>query len=221
MTTLRRTAFAVCLAIFFSLFGNPGTASACSCAGGITISNNFAIHDAVFAGKVLRITDNYSPVFSTLDRILGIFGKPGFFFWYFLDTNQDNRIGFSIFLNVIDSWKGVRSNYVEVSTGRGGSDCGYEFQNGQEYLVYASYAYGVPGNYWVTSICSGNSLLGNNLADLDYLDSKPTLSLQNSIPKLWTGQDLIILLLSVLTGSLFLGSGIYIANKRSRARRDP
>ncbi|HSC28273.1 MAG TPA: carboxypeptidase regulatory-like domain-containing protein [Vicinamibacterales bacterium] len=38
---------------------------------------------------------------------------------------------------VLEAFRGVRSSEVEISTGRGGADCGYRFRPGVEYVVYA------------------------------------------------------------------------------------
>ena len=35
------------------------------------------------------------------------------------------------------AWKGVTESAVTVTTGNGGGDCGYGFEQGKEYLVYA------------------------------------------------------------------------------------
>ncbi len=40
-------------------------------------------------------------------------------------------------LRVEESWKGVRCGEVTVTTGLGDADCGYAFQEGQSYLIYA------------------------------------------------------------------------------------
>jgi hypothetical protein len=50
-------------------------------------------------------------------------------------TREDNRR--LVRLRVEEAWKGARCEEVTVSTGLGDSDCGYAFQEGQTYLVYA------------------------------------------------------------------------------------
>ncbi len=40
-------------------------------------------------------------------------------------------------LNARQSWKGVDAGRVEVVTGNGGGDCGFEFEVGERYLVFA------------------------------------------------------------------------------------
>jgi hypothetical protein len=188
-----------CSCLLFALFAYPKKAYACSCPSPGSPAEEFSQHSAVFTGTVIRIADNYSPLFSNIDYILfSQFGKPSFFFRYFDNNHKTNQIGFSIFFKIISSWKGVETTNVEVSTGRGDADCGDTFLTGEEYLIYANYAYGIPGNYWITGICSRNSILTTNLEDMNYLSTKSTLPLKPSIPKFWTTQELIILsLLSI------------------------
>lgn len=40
-------------------------------------------------------------------------------------------------LRVEESWKGAKCGEVTITTGLGDSDCGYAFQEGQAYLIYA------------------------------------------------------------------------------------
>jgi hypothetical protein len=54
---------------------------------------------------------------------------------------------------------------VEVATGRGGGDCGYAFERGRDYLVYASEAEGI----LQTGICSRTARAERAAEDLSYL----------------------------------------------------
>ena len=58
------------ISLFFAIFALPSSAGACSCEADVTIPNNFALHEAVFTGIVVRIVDNYVPIFSTLDSMM-------------------------------------------------------------------------------------------------------------------------------------------------------
>ncbi len=49
-------------------------------------------------------------------------------------------------------WTGPFVSSVTVYTGRGGGDCGYPFEGGHSYLVYAHYV--DPGEVFSTNICS-------------------------------------------------------------------
>jgi len=59
---------------------------------------------------------------------------------------------------------------VELTTGRGGGDCGYRFVAGRRYLVYASKA---TSGQLVTSICSRTRPLEAAAEDLAYLSTLP------------------------------------------------
>ena len=71
---------------------------------------------------------------------------------------EDNTIGarLSFTLTVDKALKGISTTVVQVRTGKGGGDCGFDFHIGQTYLVYA--VHGRPGTeiagQLFTSICS-------------------------------------------------------------------
>jgi hypothetical protein len=203
MINTRNIRLAVCLAILFTFLARPSPVSACSCVADVTLPDNFALHDAVFAGKVIRIVDNYAPIFSSLDYMMFKMGYHNYFFDHFVH-NAERRLGFSIFFKVINSWKGVEKTLAKVHTGRGDGDCGYPFAVGEKYLVYANPAYGIPGNYWVAGICSRTAELTSANEDLNYLTSIPTKPLQFAIPIPWAEQDLIFLLLSLIVLGLII-----------------
>jgi hypothetical protein len=56
---------------------------------------------------------------------------------------------------------------LEVMTGLGGGDCGYGFEVGERYLVYAEHPAGGAGLY--TGICTRTRTLADAAVDLDYL----------------------------------------------------
>ncbi|MCA0971925.1 hypothetical protein LCM20_15065 [Halobacillus litoralis] len=53
-------------------------------------------------------------------------------------------------IEVDQVWKGKKNSEVIVKTGRGGGDCGYEFETGKSYIVYAKDGWGKPE----VSLCS-------------------------------------------------------------------
>ena len=71
-----------------------------------------------------------------------------------------------VHLQVLESFRGP-SSIVTVVTGSGGGDCGYAFQPGETYLIYAhgNKATGV----YSTGICSRTRLIGQAAEDLEYL----------------------------------------------------
>lgn len=62
------------------------------------------------------------------------------------------------------AWKGVDSRTVRVVTGWGGGDCGYPFETGQRYLVYASSE--ARGEALWANICSRTAALSAAGEDL-------------------------------------------------------
>lgn len=176
MTTYKYVRVVVCLSLIIVLLARPTTASACSCSAPGLPAQEFRESNAVFTGRVLRIVDEYVPVFSSLDRILTAIGKQPYF-W----IQAGRYVGYRIYFGIINSWKGVAETTVVVDTGYGMGDCGYPFAVSNDYLVYASYPYGIPDNYWVTSICSRNAEISTATEDLRYLDTLPRLTLKPAI----------------------------------------
>jgi hypothetical protein len=89
----------------------PDCASACSCMG-VSTQRYISSSDAVFSGEVVDLQKGTS-----VSRMFG----PS-------DT---------VTLRVSEAWKGTDQGTLEVSTPSQGSACGYHFEEGQEYLVYA------------------------------------------------------------------------------------
>jgi hypothetical protein len=98
----------------------PATVDACSCYKTPRpieeeIGNELRKADAVFSGRVIGVRDRKS-------------------------RNQQGEellIGKAVLFEVENTWKGVNRSQVIVNTGFGGGDCGYPFDLGASYLVYA------------------------------------------------------------------------------------
>jgi len=116
----------------------PDCASACSCMG-VPIQRYISSSDAVFSGKVVEI-ERPSPIKSSADPE-------------------------TVTFRVIESWKGPGGGTLEVKTSVSGASCGYHFEEGQDYLVYA-YGKGEP---FETDICSGTTHLSKADEDLALL----------------------------------------------------
>jgi hypothetical protein len=71
------------------------------------------------------------------------------------------RVTFS----VMQTFKGPPARRLKVSTGIGGGDCGYPFEQGQDYVVYASGSEDDP----VVGICSLTGPAGDPASGLDIL----------------------------------------------------
>jgi hypothetical protein len=85
-------------------------AFACSCADAGAPCRAFAGTPVVFTGTVIQIGDH---------RIA---------------KQPDYRL---VVFAVEHSYRGSTGKYTEVLTGFGGSDCGYAFRQGEQYVVYA------------------------------------------------------------------------------------
>jgi hypothetical protein len=123
--------------VFISLLVAPSTIRACSCAmvgSGCGIALNPG--SMVFLGKVISKEEIRES--TSLD----------------VDTTGGTRgYAFHITTTVNFQGAGQAGQEVVVSTGQGGGDCGYPFQVGTSYLVYA----GNNNGKLSTSICSGTS----------------------------------------------------------------
>ena len=135
--------------LFFLLILNTENIFACSCVlpvGNLSlkkqVENSYKTASAVFSAEVIEI------------------------------SQQPNVYNVIIKLKVSKSWKRINSQEIILTTGRGGGDCGYRFEIGKKYLVYA---YG-ERNDLGTGICSRTDLLKNNkdIKVLDKLKKKKT-----------------------------------------------
>jgi hypothetical protein len=72
---------------------------------------------------------------------------------------QDNYFN-SVHFDAERAWKGISDNTVTVTTASMGDSCGYDFEQGKEYLVYA---YGEPLK---TSLCSRTQPVADAYIDL-------------------------------------------------------
>ena len=113
--------------------------SACSCAGGRTLQQEFGDADAVFLGTVKGIQQ---PIGSD-------------FFGGQITANFD----------VQKSWKGIDSRSINITTGVSEAGCGYSFVQGQDFLVFA---YNNEGEL-STGICSGTHEVSNAITDEDII----------------------------------------------------
>lgn len=132
----------VVIAWFF--FATVENANACSCAGAGTPCESYGGATAVFVGTVIGYRENPPPK----------------------DVAQ-RQVDWAprIFkFSVEQAYLGVGAE-IEVSTGSGGGDCGYEFKNGQRYLVYA-YRY---AERLTTSICTRTRPFTEATEDLAFL----------------------------------------------------
>lgn len=132
---------------------NTNTAHACSCLP-TTPQQTYKNSKAVFAGQVINIVDlgNRNPQFS------------------------DSSGTLKIIFEVSKIWKGKLEKQQVILTSDSSASCGYSFEKGKEYLVYASNQ----GNQLETGLCSGTKPLANARPDLAILGRGKTPTPQTS-----------------------------------------
>jgi len=107
------------LIIFFSVYSS--VAYCCSCIGEATVRQELKRSDVVFTGKVIskKVIDTKSPT----DKLM-----------------QGLKMYMAEYkLQVSTVFKGkIKQDTVTIITGVGGGDCGFNFEIGNEYIVYSS-----------------------------------------------------------------------------------
>ncbi len=97
------------------VFALPQPCAACSCTPPPSPAQALVRADAVFRGRVVAVEREWSNLLPARGRY------------------QYQRVTFEVDTN----WKGPVARRVVVFTGTGQGDCGYGFQQGVEYVVYA------------------------------------------------------------------------------------
>jgi hypothetical protein len=93
----------------------PVVAEACSCFSGFPLCQTYWDTPAVFKGTVIEVEEIRVPA-----------GRP--------DAYYSKR---RVHISVDETFRGNVSGVVPIATGAGGGDCGYNFEEGKSYLVYA------------------------------------------------------------------------------------
>jgi hypothetical protein len=156
--------------IFVVLAFSAPSAFSCSCAPKPPVGKALSQADAVFIGRVIA--------------------------WHNakIETSPGRRAsGYSFVFEVERLFKGRRASEVAVFTGIGRGDCGYPFQVGEQYLVYAFYT----KEGLETNICTRTTTIGQT-ADLAELGVPKTVFVH--VTKLSMGTAIAIFLLAFLTG---------------------
>lgn len=138
-----------CVFLFAFLFAAPLFVEACDCPLAGPPCESFWNTDVVFSGQVTEIKETpVKPVAQNDDP--------------FSYQRRTRTIRFA----VNESFRGIEEKSVELKTGMGGGDCGFDFENGQSYLVYAyrNKETGVLG----TGICTRTRVLSKATEDLEY-----------------------------------------------------
>lgn len=133
------------LAIVFIFVISSFSAFACSCIMPGTVAEEVERADAVFLGTVDAVGAN-------------AYGK----YVYNLAIEYVYEPLIVTFV-VQEYWKGVFSEPLVIQTGQGDGDCGYPFEEGKEYLVYA---YADENDDLHANICSRTALVSDAEKDL-------------------------------------------------------
>ena len=122
-------------------------ADACSCLPSGPPCQNLFQSDVVFVGTVTGIRPMRAP---ETERLV-----------------LERRI---VAFNVEKGVRGINGSAVDVRTGSGGGDCGFDFKIGERYVVYA---YRHPDGWLSTGTCSRTRLAADAAEDLAYFGALP------------------------------------------------
>ena len=134
-------------------------ADACTCGGGGQACQAFFDVSAVFAGTVVSI------------------------------SNRDDSTVFSrrrVHLLVTEAFRGVTSQEIDVDTGNGGGDCGYDFKIGESYVVYGHRQ--SDAQPLTTSICTRTRPLRDAEDDLKFARAAAGASAAGGVINGWVWQ---------------------------------
>jgi hypothetical protein len=137
------------LAVSFFLLIASSKAFACDCT---------AIQSVSLAGKVNKAWNESAAIFTGI--VEGIVRD---------EKNRQVTVKFKL----IKSWKGELSPEFTVVTGWGDGDCGFGFDEGETYLVYATKSglYNANGQF-VTNICSRTAAAKTAQKDIALLNKR-------------------------------------------------
>ena len=157
-----------------AILTHPAPAWGCSCEEPSPPQEAFVRADAVFVGTVMRADDgSVSAPYTQFLQFYQQFVPP------LPSMRQSGTNGRPISFDVENSWRGVKTTHFTVRTGWDDGDCGYAFEEGKQYLVYA-YEWG--DGLLHADICSRTAPLTSATEDLDHLQTLPKLELTNSPP---------------------------------------
>ncbi|MCZ2157117.1 MAG: carboxypeptidase-like regulatory domain-containing protein [Bryobacterales bacterium] len=151
------------IASILLLLGMPfGSLWACSCIGAGSPCQAAGRAAAVFTGTALAIADETAPPVSSSGTGMGAASRR--------QNGEPVRVSFpvrNVRMRVGDVLSGVPPGQteIEIVTGYGGGDCGYAFQAGMDYVVYAHLD--AQGRL-ATSICSRTRPLDQAEEDVAY-----------------------------------------------------
>ena len=146
--TMRPNLISVVLASFWAVLVPPSSAHACDCGDPGPPCRAFAKTPTVFTGQVARI--------GTIRRKTTA------------GDEFENRL---VYFHIEKIYRNLTGTTVEVVTGFGGGDCGYDFHLGGRYIVYA-YPFREAAGKLYTGICTRTRPISEAADDLEYLSKK-------------------------------------------------
>ncbi|MET1032423.1 hypothetical protein [Domibacillus tundrae] len=167
----------------------PSYGAACSCIEPPGVKEEFSLSKAVFSGKVIEVEEKKS--------ITGLLTK-------------------SVLFEINETWKGAAQSQVEITTGNGGGDCGYEFKGGQEYLVYANDSDMFGSNELTAIICSRTTEISAAQEDLAILGEGQIPAEQINLRS--TGQGKVFFILTAVAVISFF-SWLYFRKRAKKGNR--
>ncbi len=108
------------------------------------------------------------------------------------NVSSSSTYGYDVEMSVEQSYKGVESTTVSLHTGTGGGDCGFYFEEGKTYIVYATLVEDTLEVY----ICSLTGLAED--ADFEGLGEALPLSEHSGMPTWVYGAGTAVILLATL-----------------------
>ncbi|RAV12987.1 hypothetical protein [Paenibacillus contaminans] len=163
---------------------HPQKGFACSCAGPNSVQEELQKKAAVFSGKAVSVKTSGGLLRSSADPV-------------------------EVKIEVDKVWKGELGKTQLVYTARDGASCGFGFEKGKQYLVYA-YS---DNDRLVTNMCDRTKLISNAAEDLSLLKEGKLPSLENrQADPDFTGWYILI-------GAILLGVASYIVFTGSKRRR--
>lgn len=169
--------------IFFSaviISSFPSIVSACSCAELPSVEEEFERSKAVFSGKVVEVKEKRS--------LKGYTTK-------------------SVLFEVANTWKGVKQSQITITTGLGGGDCGFDFNEGEDYLVYANESTMYGTESLVSIICDRTNELSSSQDDIAILGEGQPPNEEVDLTSRHTGNQLYIggaVIIILIIGLFFL-----------------
>ena len=132
----RPAMISILLPLSLLLSGSLDSPRMCSCIGGKSLEEQFVEADLIFEGITV---EKYSYPLKQLER---------------LNVNVRRHFGFGayeyVFFYATKVWKGSAIRDLVISTAKQESMCGYQFEEGRHYVVYAYIDESQP----ITSICT-------------------------------------------------------------------